>query len=148
MPIPVTAWRNFIDGNTVLLNGEPWPWQYDSDDMVPMDLTDVLDADETINDPGATLRKLPAFGESDFTDATTSVRGIAPVGNVVLVHHAALDQGSILQARCAHRPTRQSPRRQHDYPGKRVSARIFGKLCVSAVIAAYAFALLFDAMMD
>jgi hypothetical protein len=93
MPIPVTAWRNFIDGNTVLLNGEPWPWQYDSDDMVPMDLTDVLDADETINDPGATLRKLPAFGESDFTDATTSVRGIAPVGNVVLVHLAALDQG-------------------------------------------------------
>jgi hypothetical protein len=93
MPIPVTAWRNFVDANTALINGEPWPWQYGSDDMVPMDLSAALDDGESVVNPVATLRKLPAFGESDFTAATDKITGTTVSGSAVLVQMTALEQG-------------------------------------------------------
>lgn len=93
MPIPVTAWRNFTDGNTVLIAGDPWPWQYGSDDMVPMDLSAALDASETITNPTATLRKIPAFGESDYVAANDKITGTTVSGTAVLVQLTALEQG-------------------------------------------------------
>lgn len=93
MPIPVTAWRNYIDGNTVLLNGEPWPWQYGSDDAVPFDLSAFLDESETVTNPVATLRKIPAFGESDFTAANDKITATTVSGTTVPVQLTALEQG-------------------------------------------------------
>jgi hypothetical protein len=93
MPIPTTAWRNVVDSNTALINGEPWPWQYGSDDTVPLDLSAVLDDGETITNPVATLRKIPAFGESDYVAANDKVTGTMVSGSAVLVQLTGLEQG-------------------------------------------------------
>ncbi len=93
MPIPATAWRNVVDNNTGLVGGEPWPWQYGSDDAVAVDLTDVLDESESITNPVATLRKVPAFGESDYTEATEKITGTTISGTAVLVRLSGLEQG-------------------------------------------------------
>jgi hypothetical protein len=93
MPIVATGWRNFIDGSTVLVGGEPWPWQFGSDDVVPIDLADVLDDGETITNPVATLRKIPAFGESDYVAASDKITSTTISGTAVLVRLAALEQG-------------------------------------------------------
>lgn len=94
MAIPTTAWRNFVDSNTGLVNGEPWPWQYGSDDTVPIELSDVLDASEVITNPVCTLRKIPSFGESDYTDATGNLTGVPVVsGTAILQRLSNLERG-------------------------------------------------------
>lgn len=93
MAILTTAWRNFIDGNTGLVNGEPWPWQYGSDETVPLDLSDVLDEAESITNPVATLRKIPAFGESDYLDASPGLGTVTTSGSGVLVGLQNLERG-------------------------------------------------------
>lgn len=93
MAIVATAWRNFIDGNTVLVNGEPWPWEFGSDDAVPFDLADFLDSGESVTNPAATLRRCPAFEESDYTTANDKITSTTISGATVLVRLSGLDQG-------------------------------------------------------
>lgn len=92
MPISTTAWRNFIDPKiTVLTDDDAWPWQYGSDDTVPV--TFDLDEGEVLTNPVATLRKIPAFGESDYVAASDKITGTTVSGSTVLVQLTALEQG-------------------------------------------------------
>jgi hypothetical protein len=93
MAVPPTAWRNFIDSNTVFADGKPWPWQFGSNDAVPIDMADSLDPEESITNATATLRLIPHFEEADYTAADEGIEDVDVVGTVVLVTLTDLDQG-------------------------------------------------------
>lgn len=93
MAIMTSAWQNFIDGKTVLVDGKPWPWQYGSNDQVPVDFSDAFAVGDVIATPVATLRKIPAFSESDYTDTPGSITATTISGSAVLVRLSGLERG-------------------------------------------------------
>jgi hypothetical protein len=70
MPIPIVNWRARINPTDADVDGEPQPvpWLFGSNAAVGLDLSNALNAGEVITSPVSTLRRLPAFGETDYTD--------------------------------------------------------------------------------
>jgi hypothetical protein len=86
MPIALTNWRDRVTPLDALVDGEQQPlaWLPGSTAPVPLDVSDLLAEDETITNVTMALRKLPAFGESDYTDTPTSLAGGPIIADTVI----------------------------------------------------------------
>jgi hypothetical protein len=90
-----TAWNQYpwVDGNTALLDGGPWPWQYGSDEVIPVDVIDVLEEDEVVTNPTATLRRIPTIVESEPLAFDEGIVAAVASGPSVMVRLNNLERG-------------------------------------------------------
>ena len=84
MPITPTNWRARVMPTDANVRGEPQPvpWSPGQTKPVTIDLTDDLDAGEVVTNPVSSLKRLPAFGETDYTNAPTLLLGAPVVAGV------------------------------------------------------------------
>ena len=98
MSIPTVNWRARINPTDADVDGspQPVPWLYGSNAAVGLDLSNALNEGEAITTPVSSLRRLPANGESDYTDEPSKLLG-APVvaGTFVTQRLQNLERGHV-----------------------------------------------------
>jgi hypothetical protein len=92
MTIITTNWQSKVTPLDAYVQGEqkPIPWLFGSNAPVSIDFTNTLEEGEVIVSPIATLLRMPASGETDYTEFPEGLEG-GPVISGVFVSHILQD---------------------------------------------------------
>jgi hypothetical protein len=110
MAIRVTDWRGRLTPLDILVNvdGEerPVPFLYGTTTPIFVDVADQLDVAEVPVDIVATCRRLPAKGESEYTDATDKIFGAPTLdGTIISQRLQGLERGAVYRVEFVFGPT-------------------------------------------
>lgn len=100
MTIFVTDWRGRMSPLDILVNvdgeDQPVPFLYGTTTPVYIDMAALLLSGESITNVVVTVRRLPATGETDYTDAANTLVGAPDVnGTVVAQRLQNLERGRV-----------------------------------------------------
>lgn len=93
-----TDWRAHVSPLDCTVNGfvQPVPRRLGDTAPVSMDVASWLAEGESVTDPESTLRKLPAVGETDYTDVDILLDGSPSVADTIISQgFANLDRGAV-----------------------------------------------------